>query len=281
MPDRRPWHVVAAAVVLSGVAAGCTVGPAHPGAGVPETSLVFADEFQGSSLDPHRWTTCYWWDDEGCTNSGNDELEWYLPANVSVGHGVLRLEARHSRVLGSDGVEHPYTSGMVTTGRSHDDPSEHPRFGFRYGRVEARMRMPEGKGLWPALWLLPVTDESRPEIDVMEVLGDTPSTLRAHFLYDDGSGERVTRGRTWTGADSSAGWHRYGLTWTPDHLVWFVDGKERWRYSDAEHIPDEPMYLLIDLAVGGEWPGHPAPSTDFPAVLEVDYVRVRQWPGEL
>ena len=213
MPDRRPWHVLASAVALSGLAAACIAAThARPTQPVPGPTMVFADEFEQDVLDRGRWTTCYWWDDGGCTNSGNDELEWYLPGNVEVSDGVLRLEARRTRVLGADGKSHPYTSGTVTTGRSHDD--------------------------------------------------------------DDG--EAVTRGHTWRGAHSTSGWHRYGLTWTPEELVWLVDGKERWRYSNASHVPDEPMYLVIDLAVGGDWPGTPTSSTRFPAVLEVDYVRVWQ-----
>ena len=262
---------------LSLVTAACTTETrAEPSRQMPEWTLVFADEFEQDALDRSSWTTCYWWDDGGCTNSGNQELEWYLPDNVSVEGGVLRLEAQRGRVRGSDGASYPYTSGMVTTGRSEDDQAQQPRFGFQYGRVEVRMRMPEGKGLWPALWLLPLTHESRPEIDVMEVLGDTPATLRTHFHYLDDDGERVSRGHTWRGADSSAGWHRYGLRWTPEELVWLVDGKEQSRFSQDEFVPDEPMYLLINLAVGGEWPGDPAPSTDFPAALEVDYVRIWQ-----
>lgn len=279
MRDRRRWPAAGAVVALTGITAvGLAATRADPSRPVPEQTLVFADEFDQDALDQSRWTTCYWWDDGGCTNSGNQELQWYLPGNVSVEGGVLRLEARREQVRGSDGVSHPYTSGMVTTGRSADDQAEQPRFGFRYGRVEARMRMPEGKGLWPALWLLPLTHESRPEIDVMEVLGDTPSTLRAHFRYVD-DGDRVTVGHTWEGADSSAEWHTYGLRWTPEELVWLVDGEEQWRFDEEEHVPDEPMYLLVNLAVGGEWPGEPAPSTDFPAALEVDHVRVWQRGG--
>jgi beta-glucanase (GH16 family) len=277
MSDRRRWPVAVGTVVAASVVVAIciTATRADDGAQAPEQTLVFADEFEQATLDASRWTTCYWWDDAGCTNSGNDELEWYLPGNVGVEDGVLRLEAREQPVRGSDGEQYPYTSGMVTTGRDADDQEQRARFGFRYGRVEARMRMPRGKGLWPALWLLPLTHESRPEIDVMEVLGDTPSTLRAHFLYLD-DGERVTRGHTWAGEDTSAGWHVYGLRWTPDELVWLVDGEEQWRFSDAEHVPHETMYLLINLAVGGEWPGDPAASTEFPAALEVDYVRIWQ-----
>jgi beta-glucanase (GH16 family) len=286
MCDRWGWVVAAAAVALSGAyavlgvtAAGVMATGADPGPDVPTETLVFADEFDRGGLDPSRWTTCYWWDDLGCTNAGNDELEWYLPDNVSVTDGVLRLEARRGTVRGSNGRTYPYTSGMVTTGRSEDDHTQQPRFGFRYGRLEVRMRMPEGKGLWPALWLLPLSHESRPEIDVMEVLGDTPRTLRAHVHYVDEHGERASRGHSWEGEDTSAGWHQYGLRWTPDELVWLVDGTEQWVFDEPAGVPREPMYLLINLAVGGEWPGDPAPSTRFPAAVEVDYVRIWQQGG--
>ena len=264
-------------MALMAVTTACTTAPgAEPSRQQPGETLVFADEFEQEGLDQSRWTTCYWWDDEGCTNSGNHELEWYRPENVSITGGVLRLEARREPVQGSDGVRYPYTSGMVTTGRSEDDQAQEPRFGFRYGRVEVRMRTPAGKGLWPALWLLPLTHESRPEVDVMEILGHTPRKLRAHFHYVDGDGEQVSKGHTWRGADSSARWHRYGLRWTPERLVWLVDGKKQWTFDEEEFVPQEPMYLLINLAVGGDWPGDPAPSTEFPAALEVDYVRIWQ-----
>lgn len=239
--------------------------------------LVFAEEFDGGTLDRSSWTTCYWWDDGGCTNEGNRELQWYLPGNVSVDDGVLRLEARRESVVGSDGKHYRYTSGMVTTGRDRHDLSLPPRFAFRYGRLVARMRMPAGTGLWPALWMLPVTHESRPEIDVMEVLGHAPDVLRAHIHYWDGD-ERRDPGRTWHGPDTSEGWHRYEVRWSPTEVVWLVDGHVRWRFDEEEHVPAEHMYILVNLAVGGDWPGAPSPETRFPATLEVDYIRV--WKAE-
>lgn len=260
-------------------------GPERPSYGPPGAApgegwrLVFADDFSGSELDSRRWTTCYWWDDQGCTNANTGEKQWYLPRNVTVGNGTLRLIARRERVQGTDGRSHPYTSGMVTTGRSRHDFSDPPRFAFTYGHAVARMRMPAGRGLWPAFWLLPTTHESRPEIDVVEVAGQEPRRLTAHVHYIDGDGEKQDPGHAWIGADSSAGWHDYGVTWSPDEITWTVDGEVTWRFTSREYISREPMYLLLNLAVAGEMPGDPDSSTRFPAELEVDFVRVWQKDG--
>jgi beta-glucanase (GH16 family) len=86
-------------------------------------------------------------------------------------------------------------------------------------------------------------------------------------------------GSQWQGPDFSQDWHVFALDWRPDALVWFVDGVERWRFTDASAIPAESMYLLINLAVGGEWPGSPDATTVFPSLLLVDYVRVWQSAG--
>jgi beta-glucanase (GH16 family) len=237
-------------------------------------NLLFSDDFDGVSLDPDRWTTCYWWDNAGFTNLGNNELEWYQPYNVSVSNGVLKLRAQEQTINASDGITYHYTSGMVTTGRSTWDTSAPTRFVFQYGYAEMRARVPGGQGLWPAFWMLPDTHNSRPEIDVMEILGHEPDVLHMnfHYLYDDGS--RGDSGTDWKGPDFSADWHTFGVDWQPDAIVWYVDGIERWRYTDVAHIPSQPLYLLANLAVGGDWPGPPDEMTPFPSFFEIDYVRV-------
>jgi beta-glucanase (GH16 family) len=234
---------------------------------------VFTDEFDDPELDPARWTTCYWWNDNGCTNLGNNELQWYLPENVRVSAGQLRLTARQKRTVGHEGRFFPYTSGMVTTGRDYAELPRLPRAGFRNGYFEVRAKVPAGRGLWSAIWLLPVSRESKPEIDILEVLGDTLELMRMHFHYLDIKGERQSIGENAAAADLSERWHVYGLEWSQRALVWYLDGIEQWRLTDVP-IPDEEMYLLINLAVGGDWPGPPDGSTIFPADLFVDYVRV-------
>ncbi len=237
---------------------------------------IFTDEFDGQALDTNLWTNCYWWNDNGCTNLGNNELEWYMPANIKVSDGHLRLIARPENVTGYKGRTFKYTSGMVTTGRDYRELPRPPRFSFQYGLVEIRARLPGGKGIWPALWLLPSTRKSRPEIDIMEVLGDAPKQLEMHFHYTDATGKGRSTGQAAQTTDLTKDWHVYGLRWEPDAIVWYLDGVEKWRYSAAANIPREDMYLLMNLAVGGNWPGAPDEKTRFPAEFLIDYVRVWQ-----
>jgi hypothetical protein len=103
--------------------------------------------------------------------------------------------------------------------------------------------------------------------------------MHFHHLTEDGS--RKSYGETWTGPDFSADWHTFAVDWRPDAVVWYVDGKERWRYTDPAHIPTKPMYLILNLAVGGAWPGSPDASTSFPSYFDIDYVRVWSRPGRV
>ncbi|MCR9137471.1 MAG: glycoside hydrolase family 16 protein [Alphaproteobacteria bacterium] len=235
---------------------------------------VFVEEFNGTSLDLTKWTTCYWWNNNGCTNSSNNNLQWYLPGNVTVSDGLLRLRARPEPVVGHEGRIFPYTSGMVTTGRDYSELPRPSRVRFLYGHFEIRAKVPSGQGLWPALWLLPDDRESRPEIDILEVLGDTPDKLRMHLHVIDPAGEERSDGDTVTVQDLSKNWHVYGLRWEPGAIIWYLDGVEKWRFDDALVVPSEPMYLLMNLAVGGDWPGPPDSSTRFPADFLIDSVRV-------
>ena len=203
----------------------------------------------------------------------------YLPNNIQVSDGQLHLIARREVVSDGDGRSFGFTSGIVTTGRYFADSPEQTRFSFQYGLVEIRAKIPSGKGLWPALWLLPASLKSRPEIDIMEVLGDSTGTLRMHFHFDDKkTAHQREIGCEASTIDLSEDWHVYGLRWEPEVMIWYLDGVEMWRYTDAANIPAEPMYLLMNLAVGGIWPGKPDGKTKFPAEFLVDYVRI--WKPE-
>lgn len=241
-------------------------------------TLVFSDEFDGPALDKGRWTTCYWWDDGGCTNLSSRNVNWYLPGNVSIEKGRLVLTARPERVRGWRGKRFDYTSGMVTTGRYYAERKSDVRFEATYGFFEIRARIPAGQGLWPAFWMLPSSHDSLPEIDIMEVLGHAPSLLELHYHYENKRGDKRSVAKEVATRDLSRGWHVYGLDWSADRIVWYLDGREVWRFSDPEVIPDEPMYLLVNLAVGGKWPGNPDATTRFPARFEIDYVRAWQRP---
>ncbi|MBN1426976.1 MAG: glycoside hydrolase family 16 protein [Anaerolineae bacterium] len=236
--------------------------------------LVFNDEFEGRALDRSRWTVCYWWNQNGCTNLGNNELQWYTPDNVLVEGGILRLRAQKQEFETEDGQIYPYTSGMITTGPvSYDEPQK-LGFAFQTGYAEIRARSPQGDGLWAAFWLLPTDLTSKPEIDVMEILGNAPDMLEMHIHYLVDPETADSSGKSWQGIDFSADWHTFAIDWRPDRVVWLVDGVERWRFEEQEYIPATNMYLLLNLAVGGDWPGPPGSDTVFPSYFEVDYVRV-------
>jgi beta-glucanase (GH16 family) len=240
---------------------------------------AFADEFDGDELDRSKWVTCYWWDEDGCTNLGNNELQWYVHENVRVADGQLRLTAKPERVRGYRGRTFSYTSGMVTSGRTNREGRRDDRFSLTYGFIEVRAKVPAGRGLWPAVWLLPSDHESKPEIDIMEILGHRPDQLELHYHYEDAAGNRRSVGHNVRVADLSRGWHVYGLEWSRSAIVWYLDGREVWRHDDAATISDEPMYLLLNLAVGGDWPGAPDDATDFPAHFLIDYIRVWRRAG--
>lgn len=124
----------------------------HPDAASTD-GMLLDEGFDENTLDASLWNTCHWWQDDGCTIATNNELEWYLPRQVKVSEGALHLTAERSAISASDGKDYRFASGMVTTG-----PPAHqraPRLAFTYGKVEVRFRLPAGRGLWPAIWLLP------------------------------------------------------------------------------------------------------------------------------
>ena len=247
---------------------------------IGDWNLLFRDEFDGNSLDQSKWTTCYWWwghwvVGDGCTNEGTGELQFYQEDNVIVSNGTLKLQAREEEIITvdvyDDEVTYQYTSGIITTGRSVSDTNMPAKFLFKYGYAEIQAKIPSGHGLWPAFWTLPDDHNSTPEIDVVEFLGHTTDTARFH-LHNNG----VDPGSNYVGSDFSADFHTYAVDWQSDVIIWYVDGVERWRYDTVANIPAEDSYLLLNLAVGGDWPGSPDESTPFPIDYEIDYVRVWQ-----
>jgi len=256
-------------VLHAGPAAATDPLPVGSGGGA---TLVFADDFDGTALNSARWHTCSWWATSTCSIETNNELELYTANNVSVGGGTLKLQARRENAVGWNGTTYNYTSGMVSSGgRSGEIPAG---FTYKYGYAETRVKIPAGKGLWPAFWTLPADYSWPPEIDAMEILGDSPNVVNMTYHYLDGAGAHQSPGTAWTGPDFSAGWHTFGVDWQPNAIVWYVDGVERKRFTDAAAITAAPQYLLLNLAVGGNWPGSPDAATQFPADYLVDYVRV-------
>jgi beta-glucanase (GH16 family) len=239
------------------------------------TRLLFSDEFGGTTVAPATWHTCAWWATSTCSIESNQELELYTKDNVSVAGGVLTLQARRQDAVGWNGRTYRYTSGMVSTGGRNGGST--PGFTYRYGYAEAQVRLPSGAGLWPAFWMLPADHSWPPEIDAMEALGEAPDVVGMNYHYVGADGLPARASASWIGPDFSAGWHTFGVDWEPDALVWYVDGIERMRFTDASAITAEPSYLVLDLAVGGTSAGAPDASTPLPGDYLVDYVRV--WTG--
>ena len=207
-------------------------GQDSPGA---RRSLKLDANFPGSRLNTSVWSTCYPWMDRrsGCTNFGNTEFEWYLPAQDRVSGGDLRLVAKRTPTEGRTRhgavAEYACRSGMVTT---------YPGLRFRYGYVEVVARIPAAAGLWPALWLAAADFRWPPEIDMMERWGKT-ATFAASF-HPVGAPVRTTRSRF------SPGWHAFSLSWTRSQLTWYVDGRKI--LTVRQRIPHQRMYLIADLA---------------------------------
>lgn len=271
---RRKRRVLVLLVALVAVVIGVSVFVTRQDAmadGPSKGRLLFNESFGGNRLDRDRWSPCYHWSTSGCTNLSNDELEWYVPEQVKVADGVLSLEARRRSVTGLD-KQFDYVSGLIS-GLSPD----RALFSFKYGYVETRARVPAGRGLWSALWMLPTTRESEPEVDIFETVGEKPDivAMHTHWLED---GKDKQHGFRWRGPDLSLGWHTFGLEWKPDSLTWYVDGVARWRVTDPKQIPQEDMYLIANLAVGGRFTKSPDAGTPFPSSLKMDYIKV--WGSE-
>ncbi|WP_205598023.1 glycoside hydrolase family 16 protein [Caulobacter sp. 17J65-9] len=185
----------------------------------------------------------------------------------SVKDGVLTITAEpSSREVKAATGGYAYTSGLINT---------RDTFSQQYGYFEMRAQLPAGQGLWPAFWLLPQAGGWPPEIDVMEVLGNEPGVVHTS-THSKGPGANVTEHAATKVADTSQGFHTYGVRWDAAEIVWYVDGREVFR-TDTPHDMHQPMYLLANLAVGGKWPGDPDAGTPFPAQMRIDYIRVYQF----
>ena len=225
--------------------------------------LTFFDDFDGEKLGYDRWTPKDPWGEER-----NNELQGYLIKAFHLKDGILSVRCENEPSF-YDGKKRDYRSGLMTTER---------KFSQQYGRFEIRCRVPEGKGLWPAFWLLPEPKAWPPEIDVLEILGDEPDRVYfSHHWKNPATPEGKPQAQTgeFEGIDFSKEFHTFTLIWEEDELRWYVDGKLR--HQSREHVPHEPMFMLVNLAVGG-WAGAPNVSTRFPADFEIDYVKVWERP---
>lgn len=231
-------------------------------------SLTFSDEFNGTTLNTKKWNTCYWWGTTGCNNGGSGDLNWYQPDDVIVKNGKLNLRAQQRKIKGYD-----YTSGMIA---SHD------KYAFQYGYAEIRAKLPKGRGLWPTFWLGSQRKVWPPEIDIMEHLGHQSTQVHLSLHHSTPTKNHVASSKGVVVKDEegkpidlSESYNTYGLQWEPQHLIWYINGKEYRRYTTSENVPAEPMYLMATLALGAAWTNTPPDSTTpFPSTFEIDYIKV-------
>ena len=235
----------------------------------PFDSLSLHDENTGEG----RWTPAYIW---GADIIINEEQQYYVDPRAyrhdpfEIDNGVLDIVAQPTPDALKPVVKgQQYVSGVLTTEHS---------FAQRYGRFEVRARVPEGQGLWSAFWLLPSFEQwpegvdILPEIDVMESLGHDPSVYHT-TLHTNQHGQLDSHAEEHRlDASLADDFHTYSVVWDEAEVRWYLDG----RWMAAEPTPDDytrPVHFLLNLAVGGTWPGAPDDSTVFPARYSIDYVK--------
>jgi beta-glucanase (GH16 family) len=275
---------------------------------LPGWTLVWHDEFEGREIDRTKWdfdlgNGFYDYKNHAWIPGwGNEELQYYTdsPVNASVQDGQLTIRAVKESLHGCG-----YTSARLKTRRRDGTPL----FTTLYGRVEFRAKVPWGKGLWPALWMLPQDDRyggwaASGEIDLMEIVGEKPHEVlnSIHFGSTYPKRTLITTVHALPAGSLVSDWHDYAVEWEPGEIRFYVDGVQTCTYGhwwscsklkDSQGVDakkaadlnpwpapfDQPFYLVMNVAVGGNFPGAPNDETRFPAELVVDHVRVYQKKG--
>ena len=244
-----------------------TTQPPQPPPPPPaEWSLVWQDEFDGPALDTTKWVA-----DIGAGGWGNAELERYTapPANARIESGNLVIEARHDST---------YTSARLKT---------EGKASWTYGRIEARIQIPRGQGIWPAFWMLGenITTVGWPgcgEMDIMENIGREPARVHGtvHGPGYSGANGVGTSYDLRSGGAFADSFHIYAIEWEARAIRWYVDSTLYLELTPSS-VPgswvfNHRFFIILNVAVGGYWPGNPDATTTFPQVMRVDYVRVYQ-----
>ncbi len=240
----------------------------------PGYSLVWSDEFNGTSLNGDAWTHEI---GDGCPNCGwgNNELQAYTdnPGNLFFQDGKLIIEAKKERYSGKE-----YTSARIKTqGKKR----------FKFGRIDVRAKLPIGKGIWPALWLMPQDNvyggwPTSGELDMMEYIGSEATKVFGTVHFGPGPGSiYITKSTNLASGNFNDEFHVFSLVWKQDEISWLVDGNVYATTTKAEmgnniYPFNEDFYFIINMAVGGNLPGAPEPSTYFPQWYIVDYIRYYQ-----
>lgn len=225
--------------------------------------LVWSDEFNGNYLDTNTWnyeigTGSWGW--------GNNEQQYYTDRNIKVSNGTMKITAKREDYGGMK-----YTSSRITTKNKKN---------FKYGKIEARIKMPKFKGVWPAFWMLGANQDSVGwpkcgEIDIMEAINDENLVYGTLHWFNDPGNNNADSGSSVAVANRTE-YHVYGVEWTADKLRWYVDGKV-YRTMDVSNDSFSEVrkeyFVIFNMAIGGQWPGYNIDETAFPATMEVDWVR--------
>jgi beta-glucanase (GH16 family) len=241
----------------------------------PGYTLAWSDEFSGTSLDAAAWSAESGDGCPGLCGWGNNELQYYTtpPNNLYFQDGKMIIEAKAESFGGKN-----YTSARIKT---------QGKKSFKFGRIDIRAILPKGKGIWPALWMLPQDNvfggwPRSGEIDIMELIGSEPSKASATVHYGPGPGSiYISRSHTLSGSTFNDAFHVFSFEWQPDQLKFYVDNTLFSTVNKADlganNYPfNEKFYFLINLAVGGNLPGSPDATTLFPQWMILDYIRVYQ-----
>jgi beta-glucanase (GH16 family) len=246
--------------------------------GAEQWKLVWADEFDqpnGSAPNPTNWVY-----DLGGDGWGNNELQSYTDRRVNsrIENGQLIIEALGEKFTGKDRKPRDYTSARLKTLGKQS---------WAYGRIEARMKLPRGQGMWPAFWMMGADIHklgwpTAGEIDIMENIGKEPGIVHG-TIHGPGYSGSGGIGGSYTLPDGEAiadDFHVFAIEWHTNKITWFLDDHAYFTVT-PEKLPagkkwvyDHPHFILLNLAVGGHWPGNPNSTTQFPQRLAVDYVRV-------
>lgn len=254
--------------------------------------LSFSEEFNGSGFDRSKLTPCFDWNTGDCTGSFNHGREHYRPSQIVVSNGTAKLIAEPTKPVPDsscrDGVC-TYKAGLLSTARPLAQGTAY-LFKFTYGYIEARIKFPATRGFFTAFWMLPAEPSYRynTEIDILEVLGDDPSTMFMTYHYNGRAKSfAVNSGKENNGAcavrNYADGFLRMGLDWERDHISWYIDGHECGTFSDADAIAQDPMQLILHMMVDNDWQRQWKVGLADPTLvreLEVDYIRVFQQVSE-
>lgn len=240
--------------------------------GTPEGwKLVWTDEFDKPEIDTTKWTH-----EVNGNGGGNNELQYYVdsPNNSFVKDGFLVMKAKEQNYKGKF-----YTSSRLNTKNKAD---------WTYGRFDIRAKLPIQQGLWPAIWMLPTdyvygTWPKSGEIDIMEIIGQNPSTTFGTLHYGDAWPNNKHTGEEYKLKEGTFEdeFHVFSVEWEKDEIRWYIDDKlfstKTPKDLDPKPWPfDQKFHMILNVAVGGNWPGPPDENTTFPKYMYVDYVRVYQ-----